>query len=37
MEGFSPDMLLTILYQTHVTATSTNPICHHEFPMLSID
>jgi len=37
MEGFSPDMLLNILYQTHVTATSTNPICHHEFSMLSID
>jgi len=37
MEGLDPDMLLQLLYQTHVTATTQSPICHHEFPKLNLD
>ena len=37
MQGFDPDMLLQLLYQTHVTATTQSPICHHEFPRLNLD
>jgi hypothetical protein len=38
MEGLNlnPDMMLQLLYQTHVSATIQNPICHHEFPKLNI-
>jgi len=37
MEGLDPDMILQLLYQTHVTATINSPICHHEFPKLNLD
>ena len=35
--NFDPDMILKLLYQTHISATMQNPICHHEFPKLNID
>tara|TARA_Y100000389_G_C17325566_1_gene445360 strand:- start:569 stop:961 length:393 start_codon:yes stop_codon:yes gene_type:complete len=35
--NLDPDMMLKLLHQTHISATTQNPICHHEFPKLNIE
>jgi hypothetical protein len=37
MNGYTPDMLLNMLYQTHVHSTEHQPFCYHTFPKLNID